>query len=177
MDPVAATLSWDHRDLGSQTEKTSLDPGDPGSCLCKLSWELADIGCCTTIMPLYREDPLHPMKLLSSISDKGVCVWTTNGTVTSSNKGYPLRQPNNCVPYYCSSVFFVRCAVCLGSKVHVPRTHCSHMSLQHTSRPTLPGSVSPQGGLVPIPRSTRPRLINTRRNKAEGNVRSLSALR
>ena len=31
LDHIAETLSWDLRDLGSQTERMSLDPGDPGS--------------------------------------------------------------------------------------------------------------------------------------------------
>ena len=34
---VTATLSWDHRDLGSETEKMWLDPADPESCYGKLS--------------------------------------------------------------------------------------------------------------------------------------------
>ena len=44
LNPVTATLPWDPRDFGSQTEKTLLDSGDPGSSLCELSWDLADLG-------------------------------------------------------------------------------------------------------------------------------------
>ena len=57
LDPVAAALSWGPRDLESQIEKASLNSVDPGSCLGMLSWDLADLGSCTTIMPLYLEDP------------------------------------------------------------------------------------------------------------------------
>ena len=48
LDPVTATLPWDPRDLGSRTEKILPDPGDPGSSLGKLSWDLADLGSYTT---------------------------------------------------------------------------------------------------------------------------------
>ena len=42
-DPVMATLSWDPRDAGCQTEKTLLDPGNnPASLLAELPWGLAD---------------------------------------------------------------------------------------------------------------------------------------
>ena len=61
LDLVAATLSWDPRDLGSQVERMSLDPGEPGSRSCKLSWDLAELGFCTAIMPLHLKDPLHSM--------------------------------------------------------------------------------------------------------------------
>ena len=46
LDPVMAILSRDPRYLGSQsqTEKMSLDPVDPGSCLGKLSWDLTGLG-------------------------------------------------------------------------------------------------------------------------------------
>ena len=37
LDPVTATLPWDPRDLGSQTDEILPDPGDPGSSLSKLS--------------------------------------------------------------------------------------------------------------------------------------------
>ena len=46
LDPV---LPWDPRDLRSRPEKILLDPGDPGSSLCELSWDLADLGSYTTI--------------------------------------------------------------------------------------------------------------------------------
>ena len=62
LDPVT-TFPWDLRDLGSQTEKILLDPGDPGSSLSDLSWVLADLGSYTTTMPLYFEHHLQPMKL------------------------------------------------------------------------------------------------------------------
>ena len=64
-DSVAATLSWDPRDLGSQTENMPSDPDDPGSCLGEL-WDFADIGSCIAIVSLYLEDHLHPMKF---------CLW------------------------------------------------------------------------------------------------------
>ena len=44
LDLVTATLPWDPRDLGSQTEKILPDPGDPGSSLGNLSWDLAVLG-------------------------------------------------------------------------------------------------------------------------------------
>ena len=62
LDPVTATLSWDPRDLESQTERMLLDPGNHESCLGKLSWDFVDLGSCTTIMPLYLKDPLYPLK-------------------------------------------------------------------------------------------------------------------
>ena len=62
LDPVTATLPWDHRDLGSQTDKILPDLGDPGSSLSKLPWDLADLGSYTTIMSLDFDHPLHPMK-------------------------------------------------------------------------------------------------------------------
>ena len=49
LDPVAAKLLWDPRDLGSLIEKILLDPGDPGSSLCELPWDLTDIGSYTMI--------------------------------------------------------------------------------------------------------------------------------
>ena len=52
LDPASATLSWDPRDLGPQTEKMSLDPGGPRSCLGKLLWDLANLGSCTIVMHL-----------------------------------------------------------------------------------------------------------------------------
>ena len=62
LDPFTATFPWDPRDLGSQlTDKILPDPGDPGSSLSKL-WDLADLGSYTTIMSLYFDHPLHPMK-------------------------------------------------------------------------------------------------------------------
>ena len=61
LDPVTAILPWDPRDLGSQTGKILLDPGGPGSSLSRLSWDLEDLGSCTTIRPLYFDHPLQPM--------------------------------------------------------------------------------------------------------------------
>ena len=61
LDPVTAILPWDPRDLGSRTENILLDPGDPGSSLSKLSWDLADLGSCTTIRSLHFEHLLQPM--------------------------------------------------------------------------------------------------------------------
>ena len=55
------TLPWDPRSLVSRTEFFLLDPGDPGSGLGKLSWDLADRGSYTAICH-YLEDALHPMK-------------------------------------------------------------------------------------------------------------------
>ena len=49
LNPVKATLPWDPRDLRSWTEKILLDPEDPGSNMCELSWDLADLGSYTTI--------------------------------------------------------------------------------------------------------------------------------
>ena len=49
LDSVTGTLPWDPRDLESWTEDILLDPGDPGSSLGKLSWDLVDHGSCTTI--------------------------------------------------------------------------------------------------------------------------------
>ena len=43
LDLVTATLPWDPRDLGSRTEKILLDPGDPGSSLSRLSWDIAGL--------------------------------------------------------------------------------------------------------------------------------------
>ena len=37
LDPATATLPWDPRDLGSQTDNILSDPGDPGFSLNKLS--------------------------------------------------------------------------------------------------------------------------------------------
>ena len=65
LNPGAASLPWDTRDLGSRTEEILLDPGDPGSRLSRLSWDLADLGSYRTIMSLYFEHPLHPMKFCS----------------------------------------------------------------------------------------------------------------
>ena len=62
MDAAMATLSWDPRDFGSQTEEMLLYPGDPGSCLGKSALDLPDAGACTIIMSLYLENPLHPVK-------------------------------------------------------------------------------------------------------------------
>ena len=62
LDHVTTTFPWDPRDLGSRTEKILLNPGDPGSSLSNLSWDLADLGSYTTIMPLYFEHPLHQVK-------------------------------------------------------------------------------------------------------------------
>ena len=62
LDPVTATWSWDPGELGSQTEKMLLDPGDPGSCLDKLSKAIANFGSFPTMMLLYLEDPLHQIK-------------------------------------------------------------------------------------------------------------------
>ena len=55
-------IPWDPRNLGSRTENSLLDPGDPESTLSRLSLDLADLGSYTTIMSLYFEHPLHPMK-------------------------------------------------------------------------------------------------------------------
>ena len=46
LDPVAAKLSWDPRNIGSEAAWMSLDPGDPGSSLGRLR-DLADLGFCT----------------------------------------------------------------------------------------------------------------------------------
>ena len=62
LDPVITTLPWDSGDIRSQTEEILLDPGDPGSSLSKLTWDLADLGSSTAIMSLYFEHPLHLMK-------------------------------------------------------------------------------------------------------------------
>ena len=62
LDLVTAALPWDPRDFGSQTDQILLDPGDPGSSLSKLSWDLLDLGSYTTIMSLYFGHRLHPMK-------------------------------------------------------------------------------------------------------------------
>ena len=40
LDPATAALPWDPADHGSRTEKISLAPGDPGSSLGKLWWDL-----------------------------------------------------------------------------------------------------------------------------------------
>ena len=50
------------RHLGSKTEKGMLDPVDPVSSLSRLSRDLADLGSYKTIMSLYFEYPLYPMK-------------------------------------------------------------------------------------------------------------------
>ena len=52
LDPVTTTLPRDPMDHGSRTENILLDPGDPGSTLNKLSWDLADLVPNTT-MSLY----------------------------------------------------------------------------------------------------------------------------
>ena len=44
--PVWAALSWDSRDLGSQTGNMSLDPVDLESWLGKLSWDMVDLESC-----------------------------------------------------------------------------------------------------------------------------------
>ena len=49
LDPVTATLPWGPRDLRSRPKKILLDPGDPGSKMCELSWDLADLVSYTTI--------------------------------------------------------------------------------------------------------------------------------
>ena len=65
MDPVTATLPWyPIRDVGSLTDKIFPDPEDSGSRLNKLSWDLEDLGSYTTIMSLYFEHPLRPMKFV-----------------------------------------------------------------------------------------------------------------
>ena len=61
-NPATSTLSWDPRDLGSQTDKILLDPGDSASCLGKPPWYVVDLGACTAMMSLYLETLLHPMK-------------------------------------------------------------------------------------------------------------------
>lgn len=58
---MTASLSWNPRDLGSQTENLLRDLDDPGSCLGKVSWDLADLGSCKAIMSLDHEDTLHPI--------------------------------------------------------------------------------------------------------------------
>ena len=50
LDPVVAILSWDPGGRVSQTEHILHNPGDPGSCLGKFSWDLADIRSCTATM-------------------------------------------------------------------------------------------------------------------------------
>ena len=62
LDPVMAILSWDPRDLGYQAEVISMAPVDKGSCVSDLSCGIVDLGCCTTIMPLYIWDPCYPMR-------------------------------------------------------------------------------------------------------------------
>ena len=80
LDPVTTTFPWDPGELGSCTEKILLDPGDPGSSLSNLLYDLADFGSYTTIMPLYFEHPLHPMKFCFwfSISMRFLSLSTVN---------------------------------------------------------------------------------------------------
>ena len=62
LDPVAATLPRELGDPESETDKILPDPGDPGSRLSKLSWDLADLGSYTTIISLCFDHLLHPTK-------------------------------------------------------------------------------------------------------------------
>ena len=62
LDPVTATLPWDPRDIVSGTENILLDLGDPGSCLSKLSSDLANLTSYKNMTSLCFEHPLYPMK-------------------------------------------------------------------------------------------------------------------
>ena len=60
--PVTAALPWDPMYIESRTKGIMLGPGDPGSSLSKLLWDLADLLSYPTIMSLCFEHSLHPMK-------------------------------------------------------------------------------------------------------------------
>ena len=53
LDPVTTTLPLDPRNPGLRTDHTLLDPGDSGSTLSKLSWDLAVLGSSTTIITVF----------------------------------------------------------------------------------------------------------------------------
>ena len=89
LDPVTATLLWDHMDFGSQTKRILLYPGDPGSSLSKLSCVLADIGSYTTMMSLYSEHPLYPMNFCFWFPISMRCV----NLSTVNNFNHTLIQP------------------------------------------------------------------------------------
>ena len=98
LNPDEPILSRDPRDLGSRTEKHVADPGDTGSCVSNLSWDLVDLGFFTVIMALHLEDHLHLISLgfwfpqisalfklehlwnLNYILIELVCVYLTNGS-------------------------------------------------------------------------------------------------
>ena len=58
LDSVEPIFSGDPGDLVSQKEKKSLDPGDPRSWFSGVGLDIAELGFCTAIMPLYLEEPL-----------------------------------------------------------------------------------------------------------------------
>ena len=87
-------------DLGQK--ENLLHPGDPGSSLSNLSWDLVDRWSYTTIMSLYFEHPLHQMKF---------CFWFPISMLflnlsTVNNFHHTLIQPF-CVGLETSSHWFL----------------------------------------------------------------------